>query len=207
MSFKFNALNGRFDIVSSGGGGSGVSSLNSLVGNLTLVGGTNITITPSGSNITIASTAASDAFTIIQTDLGTYPTATTATSTLTLTSSDLSITGNSGSNTVTYVLNTVPINKGGTGQTTANSALNALLPSQATHSGQFLTTDGTNTSWMAGNSGTVTSVAQTTNTVSGLTVSGSPITTSGTLALTLGQATTSTNGYLSSTDWNTFNNK
>ena len=42
---------------------------------------------------------------------------------------------------------TIPINKGGTGQTTANAALNALLPSQATHSGKFLTTDGTKTSW------------------------------------------------------------
>lgn len=38
---------------------------------------------------------------------------------------------------------------GGTGQITANLALNALLPSQATHSGQFLKTDGTNTSWFA----------------------------------------------------------
>lgn len=43
----------------------------------------------------------------------------------------------------------VPIANGGTGQATANAALNALLPSQATHSGQFLTTDGTNASWAA----------------------------------------------------------
>ena len=95
-----------------------------------------------------------------------------------------------------------------------------------------------------GGSGTVTSVAMTTPT--GLSVSGSPITTSGTLALTLtsgyvipttpdetnwntaytnritsassplsiasnaisiSQATTLTDGYLSSTDWNTFNGK
>lgn len=37
------------------GGGSGVSSLNSLTGAITLIAGSNITITPSGSNITIAS--------------------------------------------------------------------------------------------------------------------------------------------------------
>lgn len=43
----------------------------------------------------------------------------------------------------------VAINHGGTGQSTANAALNALLPNQATHSGQFLTTDGTNSSWSA----------------------------------------------------------
>lgn len=43
----------------SSGGGSGVSSLNSLTGALSLVAGTGISITPVGSNITIASTVAS----------------------------------------------------------------------------------------------------------------------------------------------------
>lgn len=38
-------------------GGGGVSSLNGLTGALTLIPGTNITITPSGSNITISSTS------------------------------------------------------------------------------------------------------------------------------------------------------
>jgi hypothetical protein len=42
---------------------------------------------------------------------------------------------------------TIPITSGGTGQTTANSALNALLPTQATHNGKVLQTDGTTTSW------------------------------------------------------------
>lgn len=37
-----------------GGSGGGVSSLNSLTGAVTLVAGTNITLTPSGQNITIA---------------------------------------------------------------------------------------------------------------------------------------------------------
>ena len=46
---------------------------------------------------------------------------------------------------------TLPISSGGTGQTTANAALNALLPNQGSASGQYLTSDGTNTSW-----GTVT---------------------------------------------------
>ncbi len=44
---------------------------------------------------------------------------------------------------------TLPIVRGGTGQTTANAALNALLPAQATQTGKFLQTDGTNTSWAA----------------------------------------------------------
>lgn len=46
----------------------------------------------------------------------------------------------------------LPILNGGTGQTSANNALNALIPSQSTFSGKFLTTDGTNTSWAAAGS-------------------------------------------------------
>jgi hypothetical protein len=49
--------------------------------------------------------------------------------------------------TGTWNATTIGISKGGTGQTTANGALNALLPSQTGNSGDFLTTDGTNTSW------------------------------------------------------------
>jgi hypothetical protein len=41
----------------------------------------------------------------------------------------------------------IDIASGGTGQTTATASFNALAPSQSTHSGKFLTTDGTNTSW------------------------------------------------------------
>ncbi len=44
---------------------------------------------------------------------------------------------------------TIPIANGGTGATTANAALNALLPSQTGNSGEFLTTDGTDSSWGA----------------------------------------------------------
>jgi hypothetical protein len=44
-----------------GGGGGGVSSLNGLVGSLSLIAGSGITITPSGSSITIASTGSSGA--------------------------------------------------------------------------------------------------------------------------------------------------
>lgn len=49
------------------------------------------------------------------------------------------------------------ISDGGTGQTTANAAFNALVPSQTSNSGKFLTTDGTNTSWATTSSGNPTS--------------------------------------------------
>lgn len=61
------------------------------------------------------------------------------------------------------ITGTLPIANGGTGQTTANAAFNALAPSQASASGKYLTSDGTNTSWatvnalptQTGNSGKV----------------------------------------------------
>ncbi len=46
---------------------------------------------------------------------------------------------------------TLAITSGGTGQTTANAAANAILPAQASNSGKYLTTNGTDSSW-----GTVT---------------------------------------------------
>jgi hypothetical protein len=48
---------------------------------------------------------------------------------------------------VNQATGTLPIANGGTGQTTANTAFNALAPSQTSNSGKYLTTDGTNTSW------------------------------------------------------------
>jgi len=50
-------------------------------------------------------------------------------------------------NLASEVTGTLPITNGGTGQTTANAALNALLPSQTGNSGEYLFTDGTNTKW------------------------------------------------------------
>lgn len=83
----------------------------------------------------------------------------------------------------TISLSTVPVNLGGTGQTTANAGFNALAPTQTGNAGKYLTTDGSNTSWANNPLGTVTSVDMTVPT--GLTVSGNPITTSGTLAVAL----------------------
>jgi len=53
----------------------------------------------------------------------------------------------SGTIALSYSGVALPILNGGTGQTTANAAFNALAPSQSGNSGKYLTTDGTNTSW------------------------------------------------------------
>jgi len=61
--------------------------------------------------------------------------------------------------TASNVTGTVAIANGGTGQTTANTAFNALAPSQTSNSGKYLTTDGTNTAWAtvaAGGGATIT---------------------------------------------------
>lgn len=83
----------------------------------------------------------------------------------------------------TGVTGTLPIANGGTGQTTANAALNAFLPSQTSNSGKYLTTDGTNTSW-----GTIGSIVSSfSGGTTGLTPS-SPTTGAVTLAGTLAVA-------------------
>jgi len=113
---------------------------------------------------------------------------------------NLSVSGN------VTLTNALPIAQGGTGQTTASTAINALIPSQTGNSGRYLTTDGVSVSWgtVTPGSGTVTSVALQSN-LSGITVSGSPVTTSGTLILSgtlavanggTGQSTLSTGAVL-----------
>lgn len=58
------------------------------------------------------------------------------------------------SHTTTDIISGVfPIAQGGTGQTTANNALNALLPAQAGQAGRVLGTDGANASWVVGGGG------------------------------------------------------
>ena len=62
-------------------------------------------------------------------------------------------------------------------------ALGNLLPDQAGNAGKFLTTDGSDPSWATVSAGTVTSVGLTVP--SFLSVTGSPVTGSGTLAVSL----------------------
>jgi hypothetical protein len=49
----------------------------------------------------------------------------------------------------------LPIASGGTGQTTASGAINALIPSQTGNNGKFLSTNGTAVSWEDGGTGDV----------------------------------------------------
>lgn len=81
----------------------------------------------------------------------------------------------------------VTILQGGTGQTTANAALNAFLPTQTGNNGKYLTTDGSNSSWGSpAGSGTVTSVSV----VSANGFAGSVATSTSTPAITISTSIT-----------------
>ncbi len=158
-----------------GSGGTGATTLTGLVkGNGTsafsaAVAGTDY-VTPTGSETLSNKTLASP----VMTGTPTAPTATAGTSTTQVATTAFVAatafspvlpgqTGNAGKfvttdgtnaswadiNLSTSVTGTLPIGNGGTGQTTANAALNALLPSQTGNSGKYVTTDGSNTSWAA----------------------------------------------------------
>lgn len=99
---------------------------------------------------------------------------------LTVTGSPITTSG-----TITLA-GTLAVTNGGTGGTTASTARSNLLPTYASNAGKVLAVNAgaTDVEYIAvGGSGTVTSVAATVP--SFLSVSGSPITSSGTLAITL----------------------
>jgi len=100
----------------------------------------------------------------------------------------------SGGGTSQYVLDTLA---------SLQTQINNLIPSQTGNSGKFLTTNGTATSWATVSSGgTVTSVAQS-FTGGIVSVAGSPITTSGTLALTVAGTSGGIPYFSSGTTWAT----
>lgn len=99
-----------------------------------------------GSNINISSTGPGGTGIVTINSAGSGGSGVTS---VAVTSGDLAVTGSpvTGAGTINLTLNTVPIAKGGTGQTTQSAALNALLPSQSGNSGALLTSNGTNASW------------------------------------------------------------
>ena len=151
-----------------------------------LVAGTNVTITGTWPNQTVNSTAGGSG---------------TVTSVAASVPAFLSIAGSpittSGTLAITYSGTALPIANGGTGQTTASAAFNALSPVTSTGdliigngansatrlaigaNGYILTSNGTTASWVAAGSGsgTVTSIT------AGTGLTGGTITTSGTIAL------------------------
>lgn len=69
---------------------------------------------------------------------------------------------NTGAFSTLTLTNPLGLTYGGTGASTQAGAANAILPSQSTNAGKYLTTDGANASWATVTSGTVTSVSAST---------------------------------------------
>lgn len=96
----------------------------------------------------------------------------------------------------------VPINKGGTNASSVISARINLLPTYSGNENKVLAlnSSGTDLEWKVAGSGTLTGVTAS----SPLSVDNSIITIPN---ITLSQSSSSVSGYLSSTDWSTFNGK
>jgi len=128
-----------------------------------------VLVTVDGTNATANATISSiketiDVVDTFSSSFGTYISGTnnsSATGNVSIGSIDLSATGTplstnflKGNNTwssvdlTADVTGILPIANGGTNASTANDALNNLLPDQTSNSGKVLSTDGTNTSWI-----------------------------------------------------------
>lgn len=135
-----NSLLGSGDLVISGGGGSGtVTSVGLSLPSIFDVSGSPVTTSGTLTG-TLASQTANKVFASPNGASGTP-------SFRSLVAADIPTLNQNTTGTAANVTGVVAIANGGTGQTTANAAFNALVPSQSGQSGKFLTTDGTNTSW------------------------------------------------------------
>jgi hypothetical protein len=209
VEYWYNGGTADGDLVAKSSGGGGMVYPGSGIPNSTgSAWGTSYSTTGSGTVVALATSP-----TFITPVLGT-PTSGTLTNCTGYTYANLSgvvpTWNQNTSGTAAGLSSTLAIGSGGTGQTTANSALNAFLPSQTGNSGKVLSTNGTNTSWIsAGGTGTVTSVAALTLGTTGTDVSSTVADGTTTPVITLNLPTSSAlnRGLLSSTDWSTFNNK
>ena len=204
-------------------GGAGVSTLNGLSGNLTLVAGSNITITPSGSNITIAATD-SDVNIIgtIDSNGASLNGASIAGNSIFMQSAsatdpglvNLTTQSFAGNKTFTGTIGASNLSGTNTGDVTLVSANGLSLTLQALSLGLASTsTTGalSSTDWNTfnGKQATLSLTNLTDAGTDGITITNGTGAVIGASPVTISQrvADTTHNGYLSSTDWNTFNGK
>lgn len=146
-----NSTPGFLEIVNTAGGGGGGGSVTGVTAGT----GLNVGAGPAGTisnagTLNLANTAVSSGSYGSASQVATFTVdqqgRLTAAGNTSIAIAGSAVSGNIAGNAAN-VTGTVAIANGGTGQTTANAAFNALAPSQASQSGKFLTTNGTNTSW------------------------------------------------------------
>ena len=142
------AVTGTLAVANGGTGQTSYTDGQLLIGNSTgntltkasLTAGSGVTITPGAGSIQIAFTGpGSGSVTSVDVSGGTTG----------LTTSGGPVTS---AGTITLA-GTLAVANGGTGQTTATAAFNALTPSQTSNSGKYLTTNGSTASWAAVDAG------------------------------------------------------
>ena len=134
-----------------------LDTIGSASGSLLYRNAANWTTLPAGANgqiLMLASSAPSWA-TLSSSAVTTFSSGTTGFTPSTATSGAITLSG------------TLAVANGGTGQTTANTAFNALAPSQTSQSAKFLTTDGSNTSWASPTAAAASVTIGTTTVISG----------------------------------------
>lgn len=143
--------------VAIGNGGTGQTTQQAA---LTALAGTQASgqyLRSNGTNTLLSSIQAADVPTLNQNTTGTAFNITASSNSTLTTLSSLSLPGSQVSGNISgnaaNVTGTVAIGNGGTGQTTANAALNALLPSQTLAANKYLKSDGTNTTWASASGG------------------------------------------------------
>jgi hypothetical protein len=142
------AVTGTLAVANGGTGQTSYTDGQLLIGNSTgntltkasLTAGSGVTITPGAGSIQIAFTGPG-AGSVTSVDVSGGTTGLTTSGGPIASSGTITLAG------------TLTVTNGGTGQTTATAAFNALTPSQTSNSGKFLTTNGSAASWAAVDAG------------------------------------------------------
>jgi hypothetical protein len=127
-------------------GGTGASDQQSAINALTGTQSSGKYLRSDGTNATLSNIQVADVPTLNQNTTGTASNITASSNSTITTLPILSLP-------LSQTTGALPITQGGTGQTTANAGLNALLPSQTGNANKVLSTDGTNSSWITSSGG------------------------------------------------------